>query len=125
MEIQLKVLYVEQPREVKYSGGSFKQQILVCETTGEYSKKVALNINPDKLDVSGYKDCIIDAKISPESKEYNGKWYTELRCFHIKKVSGQNNQAPKQDLTKSFTQPSCDPVSDFENQNSDKDDLPF
>jgi hypothetical protein len=83
MEIKGKILAIEQ---VKVISDKFSIQEFVIETQGQYPKKLALQaINKCQYDlvrmgIGSSGTFTFDA----ESKEFNGKWYTNLRCNAIK-----------------------------------------
>ncbi|MCR5588028.1 MAG: DUF3127 domain-containing protein [Bacteroidales bacterium] len=35
-------------------------------------------------------DTLISVNYQPESREFNGRWYTELRCFSISQIAPHN-----------------------------------
>jgi len=74
--------------------GQWKKQEFVIETPGQYPKKVCLSLWGDKVDEwplsIGDK---ITASINIESREYNGRWYTDVRAWKL--VKGANTAAPE------------------------------
>jgi hypothetical protein len=66
--------------------GTWKKQEFIIETPGQYPKKVCLSLWGDKVDENklsiGEK---ITASINIESREYNGRWYTDVRAWKIAK----------------------------------------
>jgi hypothetical protein len=96
--------------------GTWKKQEFILETPGQYPKKVCMNLWGEKVDeikISvGEK---ITASINIESREYNGRWYTDVRAWKIQKESGgkSGGDVPP-------------PAEDnFVPDNSGTDDLPF
>ncbi len=84
MEIQGKVIQLLALQTGEGKNGVWKKQDVVVETKSQYPKKVCLSfwgdkINPSLLVVGA------DLKISfdAESREYNGRWYTELRAWKV------------------------------------------
>ena len=83
MEIKGKIINIHQ---VKKISEKFSVQEFLIETQGQYPKKVALQaINRCQFDlvrmgIGASGSFTFDA----ESKEFNGKWYTNLRCNAIK-----------------------------------------
>jgi len=69
--------------------GTWKKQEFILETPGQYPKKVCVSLWGEKADETklsiGDK---ITASINVESREYNGRWYTEVRAWKIAKQSG-------------------------------------
>jgi hypothetical protein len=95
--------------------GVWKKQEFIMETPGQFPKKVCLSLWGEKVDENrisvGDK---ITASINIESREYNGRWYTDVRAWKIAKGSGsgQSQEAPPMDAS-------------FAPDASGSDDLPF
>ena len=96
--------------------GTWKKQEFILETPGQYPKKVCMNLWGEKVDeikISiGDK---ITASINIESREYNGRWYTDVRAWKIQKESGG----------KSGMESPPPSEENFVPDNSGTDDLPF
>lgn len=95
--------------------GTWKKQEFILETPGQYPKKVCLSLWGEKVDETrlniGEK---ITASINIESREYNGRWYTDVRAWKVAKGNGGGqNEAPP--IDSSFTP----------DASSGSDDLPF
>lgn len=95
--------------------GTWKKQEFIIETPGQYPKKVCLSLWGEKVDENrlavGEK---ITASINIESREYNGRWYTDVRAWKIAKGNGGGqNEAPP--IDSSFAP----------DASSGSDDLPF
>lgn len=95
--------------------GVWKKQEFIVEQEGQYPKKVCLSLWGEKVDENrlniGEK---ITASVNIESREYNGRWYTDVRAWKIARQSGggNGNEAPP-------------PTDDFIPESSSSDDLPF
>ena len=66
--------------------GPWNKQEFVLETLDtQYPKKVCMTAWGDKAgDLKQFADGdLIKATFSPESREYNERWYTELRAYRI------------------------------------------
>ena len=68
------------------NGTEWSNQLFIIDTGGQYPKQVALQLsgksleyNKDKLKVGQS----ITAKFEATSKEYNGKWYTQLGAYNV------------------------------------------
>lgn len=76
--------------------GEWKKQEVILETAGEYAKKVCVAFWGDKADnndlVVGNE---IEASINVESREYNGRWYTDVKAWKFN-VLGSVSAAPQQ-----------------------------
>lgn len=95
--------------------GTWKKQEFILETPGQYPKKVCLSLWGEKVDETrlsvGEK---ITASINIESREYNGRWYTDVRAWKVAKGNGGGqNEAPP--IDSSFAP----------DASSGSDDLPF
>ena len=65
---------------------------LVIETQGSYPTKVAFTVFGEER-VGAVRTLVVGALVSvdfsPESREYGGKWYTDLRVSRITKIQNQ------------------------------------
>jgi len=76
--------------------GEWKKQDIIVETEGQYPKKICVSIwgqkiNPDDLIVGN--SLIIDFEV--ESREFNGRWYTDIRAWKVEPAS-KNTETPTQ-----------------------------
>lgn len=93
--------------------GEWKKQDYVLETEGQYPKKVCFNAWGDKVDTFNIQvGDRVTVGIEIESREYNGRWYTDIRAWRVEKAAAAAQAAPPID-----TPPP--PISD------EKSDLPF
>ncbi|QDK80801.1 DUF3127 domain-containing protein [Spirosoma sp. KCTC 42546] len=77
--------------------GPWSKQEFVIETLdASYPKKVCLTAWGDKVaDLKQYASGdTLKATFSAESREYNDRWYTELRAFRIELAEGDAGSAP-------------------------------
>ncbi|WP_018622616.1 DUF3127 domain-containing protein [Spirosoma luteum] len=77
--------------------GPWSKQEFVIETMdSQYPKKVCLTAWGDKVaDLKQFADGdTLKATFSAESREYNERWYTELRAFRIELSEGEASPAP-------------------------------
>src|SRR6478609_2724694 len=72
--------------------GVWKKQEFIMETPGQFPKKVCLSLWGEKADENrisvGER---ITASINIESREYNGRWYTDVRAWKVQKESCGKN----------------------------------
>lgn len=88
------------------------------ETPGQYPKKVCLSLWGEKVDeIKLNPGETITASINIESREYNGRWYTDVRAWKVAKGTGTagNNRSEAPPVGE-------EPLSQ---ENSSSDDLPF
>jgi hypothetical protein len=64
--------------------GQWRKQDIVVETDGQYPKKICISIWGDKINE---KQLVIgnnlDIYFELESREFNGKWYTDIKAWKI------------------------------------------
>jgi hypothetical protein len=96
--------------------GQWRKQEFILETPGQYPKKVCLSIWGDKIDQFGVAaGQVLTVAVDLESREYNGRWFTEARAWKVQKEGSSSGN--------SYEQP---PVGDEPfNQSTSSDDLPF
>ena len=82
MEIKGKVTSVGAVQKGQGKKGEWQKQTVVVETEGQYPKNVALTLWNDKVGSATYGEAIT-ASIDIESREFNGKWYTEVKAWKI------------------------------------------
>ena len=115
MEIKGKVVLVlPQQSGTSQAGNQWKKQEFVIETQEQFPKKICMTLFGDRVDQ--YPVAVNDeivANIDIESREYNGRWYTNVNAWKIEKATAQ-----------AATTPPPAPMPTFEPQ-SETDDLPF
>jgi hypothetical protein len=79
-----------------------KQEFIIETLDASYPKKVCLTAWGDKVgDLKAFAEGeIIKATFSAESREYNERWYTELRAFRI-----EGSASDEQPVGKAKAQP--------------------
>ena len=71
------------------SGNAWRKQEYIVETGGQYPKKVCVSIWGDKIDQFGLKVWEqVTLGIDVESREYNGRWYTEVKAYKVDRSQG-------------------------------------
>lgn len=76
--------------------GAWVKQSFVMETEGQYPKQVCFDAWGDRADaVKNMKPGeAIKVSFEPESREFNSKWYTNLRAWRIEQVTGAATPPP-------------------------------
>lgn len=95
--------------------GEWKKQDIIVETEGQYPKKICISIWGDKISNSQLQignSLKIDFDI--ESREYNNKWYTDIKAWKIEIAS-----------TAYPTNPTAPMENNNNSQSSEDDELPF
>lgn len=121
MEIRGTVQHILPVMTGQSSRGEWKKQSVVIEIPGQYPKSVCMDIwgdNIDNFQLNQGEELI--AQIDIESREYNGKWFTNVKAWKIEKAQSTSApSAPNQDAVSSENDPYANMSSE------DEDDLPF
>jgi hypothetical protein len=97
MNIQGKIIQVLQVQSGEGKKGQWKRQQIIVEIPGPYPKNICVSIwgnliNESILILGNSMDISIDI----ESKEFNGKWYTDIKAWKIELV--KENNSPNHDV---------------------------
>lgn len=130
MEIQGKMVRLGNLTEGTSPRGAWRKQELIIETLEQYPKQVCLVCWGDRVsDAQNFKPGqIVKAQISIESREFNGKWYTDVRPFRFEIEMQQEAQPMQQSQATPYT-PDLQtqnhiPVTEYFTTDNG-DDLPF
>ncbi len=104
------------------ASGEWKKQEFVIETAEQYPKKICLSLWGEKVDaLSNFKEGdFIQASLNLESREYNGRWYTEARAWRLQAPHGSQEGNNFAEAPQQFSE---NDGIDF--SSSESDDLPF
>mgnify|MGYP001197114639 FL=1 len=117
MNFQANLIKTLEVQKGQGSNGEWRKQTIVFETDGMYPKQIAVDMWNDKVDeVKNFKiGSKYDVHINIESREYNGRYFTNIRAWKIDEVGQFNSQNSSESATP--------PPVEF--NNNDDDDLPF
>lgn len=123
MEISGKLIQVLPVQEINGKNGVLQKHSFVIETQEQYPKKVCFSAWGDKtgdLKQAANGD-LLKVQFSLESREYNGRWYTEAKAYRIERSAGTAGSYPdpawpSQEAVPPPSSPAFDGASD---------DLPF
>lgn len=76
--------------------GEWKKQDIIVETEGQYPKKICVSIWGDKINNNQLQignNLKIDFDI--ESREYNSRWYTDVKAQKVEVVTSNSTYASK------------------------------
>ena len=116
------------------SRGHWVRMEFVIETSDQFPKQVCFSLwGEDKVSIVRNMQLGTETKVyfSPESREFNERWYTELKCFRL---DAFNNITSNQTAIKgNTTNNSVPPISEVKQHGSfdntvevqEDDDLPF
>jgi len=130
LEITGKVQQLLQEQTGSGRNGQWVRQDFIVETEEQYPRKICFSAWGDKVVLlkSLQKEDRVKISFHAESREYNGRWYTDLRIWRLEQVSDtqQASQAGTSPgatgISEGFSgDPGFEPLS----EGDDKDDLPF
>jgi hypothetical protein len=103
--------------------GQWNKLVFVIETAAQYPKKIAMTLwDINKAPAVGDD---LTCSVDPESREYNMKWYTDLRCWKIEGFTG-NLKKPLQQTNPKVDDDGVDwGKSSVGGSQDDLGDLPF
>ena len=95
MEIKGKIIELLPEKSGESSNGTWRKQEYILETDSQYPKKVCFMAWGDKIDeFSIEKGESLVASVDLESREYNGRWYTDVKAWKISRNSIENQPSP-------------------------------
>lgn len=149
MDFNAKLVRICEPVTGNGKNGTWTRQQFVFETEGNYPKQICVTVWGDKA-IQNPNIMQIGARLNVafelESREYNGRWYTDVRAWRIQEASSGNPQQAAQSAQLSEGLPTypqqgaplpqgtayglaAAPAAGFDNSRSfpqpDNDDLPF
>jgi hypothetical protein len=93
MQLTAKLIQVLPLQTGAGKNGQWKKQDIIVETEATYPKKICVSVWGDKIDASQLQtgnQLKIDFDV--ESREYNGRWYTDVKAWKIE-LAGSAAQA--------------------------------
>ena len=125
------------------TGNPWRKHEWVMETIGQYPRKVKFDVFGDRCNTLTFevgKSYVV--QVDPESREFNERWYTDLRAYSARLSDNGNQmgvpvnpsgnvQQSQPVATNPFQQHPAAPANPFNNNTPDfsqgdsQDDLPF
>lgn len=121
MQLTAKLTAILPEQKVSGKNGTWTKQDIILETDGQYPKNVCISLWGDKYDRNLLKvGSKLTISFDIESREFNGKWYTNLKGW---KVEGESAGSHSDSLDPGSYAP---PVFDHEGGTViSNDDCPF
>ncbi|MDE3005274.1 MAG: DUF3127 domain-containing protein [Gemmatimonadota bacterium] len=112
------VIDVLQEESGQGKNGTWRKQQFVVEVPGQYPKQVAIIQWGDNIDKFGVtKGETLTAHVDIQSREYNGRWYTDVKAWKVSRDQSGGGASPGPDA-----EPWPEPPSDVDDED---DGLPF
>ena len=92
MEITGKIIQILPEQSGESARGSWRKQEYVLETDGQYPKKICFMAWGDKIDEFAIRETeTVTAVINLESREYNGRWYTDVKAWKVSRDGAEED----------------------------------
>jgi len=118
MELSGKIVQILPEQGGTSTKGSWRKRDYILELPGTYPKKVCLTVWGDNIDQFNMNmGDEVNASVDIESREYNGRWYTDVKAWKVEK----GNQSKSNPTSGTASVPD---VTTFSDESGD-DILPF
>ena len=95
MEITGKIIEILPEQSGESARGPWRKQEYVLETDGQYPKKICFMAWGDKIDEFAIqKTETLTAAVNLESREYNGRWYTDVKAWKVSRDGVERESEP-------------------------------
>ncbi len=137
MDLSGKVIQILPLQNGEGRNGAWKKQEYIIETQGQYPKKVCFSIWGDKItEFNIQENEFITIGMDIESREYNSRWYTDIKAWKVDRPGTSGMAAPASQNSNSLNASSADdpfestptvddPFASGTDSSSPDDDLPF
>jgi hypothetical protein len=120
MDIKCKLLDKLAVQSGTSARGPWSKQDFIVETLEQYPRKICMNVwGQDKVnELQGFNPGeMLTISVNIESREFNGRWYTDVRAWKIQREGAAEPQAA----------PAMDPFMNVSASDAEDDggDLPF
>lgn len=124
LELTCKMISALQEQTGNGKNGPWVKQDFIVETEEQYPKKVCLSAWGDMVQqFKAYQPGTrLKVNIRVESREYNNRWYTDVRPWRAEVLGTSSQAAPSYNVTGNY---SPQPVAETVSANDVNDDLPF
>ncbi|MDR2424858.1 MAG: DUF3127 domain-containing protein [Prevotellaceae bacterium] len=131
LDVTGKLVQVLEMQTGTSSRGDWKRQDFILETEEQYPRKICVSLWGDRAsDIVGIAmGDSITASINLESREFNGRWYTDVRAWRVVRAVPQAQAGGAPTAQGASVPPTAVPPppidDDFTASGETFDDLPF
>ena len=120
MEISGKIIALLPERSGQSAKGPWRKQEYILETDSQYPKKICFMAWGEKIDQFNIEEGeSVEVSVDLESREYNGRWYTDVKAWQISRHSANSNSSRSID-SKDYSDPQKRNLDSI-----DIEDIPF
>lgn len=121
LQIKGKVTQILEEQSGTGKNGPWRKQEFILETQDQYPKEICIVQWGDKIDEFNVQEGEqITAHIDIQSREYNGRWYTDIKAWKVERGQGGAQGGPPQDDV-----PFNDEELTIDMSDIDDDEVPF
>ncbi|MEI7583044.1 DUF3127 domain-containing protein [Runella sp.] len=126
MDIKGRVIQLLALQTGEGKNGTWKKQDFVIETDGQYPKKVCISAWGDKINESALQvGNEVNISFDVESREYNGRWYTDLKAWKIDTLGATGSEPSSYSASAPSSRPASVTELPSSLQAGEDDNLPF
>ena len=120
MEIKGKIIEILPEKSGQSANGEWRKQEYILETDTSYPKKICFMAWGDKIgEFNLQQGENVEVSVDLESREYNGRWYTDVKAWKVSKDGmGSENAYANRDQGNNET-------GNGSELSLDGDDIPF
>ena len=120
MEVSGKIIEILPVKSGQSANGEWRKQEYILETEAQYPKKVCFMAWGDKIDQFNLQQGeAVEVSIDLESREYNGRWYTDVKAWKISRDDATVGKPPP------FDDQDRHAPSNMDSSPIGNDDIPF
>lgn len=104
MDLTGKIVQVLPEKSGTSARGTWRKQEYIIEIPGDYPKQVCFMVWGDRIDQFRIEEGQeLNVAIDLESREFNGRWYTDVKAWRVSPVTQEDgpppmDEAPSPDL---------------------------
>ena len=103
MELTGKITQVLPEKGGTSARGAWRKQEYVIEIPGDYPKQVCFMVWGDRIDQFGIQQGqALTVSIDLESREYNGRWYTDVKAWRVAPAGQGGGEEPSSSASGSY-----------------------
>ena len=95
VEIKGKIIEILSEKSGQSANGEWRKQEYILETDTNYPKKICFMAWGDKIrEFNLQQGENVEVSVDLESREYNGRWYTDVKAWKVSKDGTNANNEP-------------------------------
>ena len=84
LEVSGEIIEILTVKSGQSANGEWRKQEYILETEAQYPKKICFMVWGDKIDQFNIQQGEnLEVSIDLESREYNGRWYTDVKAWKV------------------------------------------